>query len=161
MESRVPLPTDNIYKFYALFGLLLFIFGVGAIIVLQRSTNDFLYRSSIDLETVKAIAQPTPPDIAKRELLGKLIVVAMNDKDFLGHCLSAIAAVGFWLGVYGFYKWHKIIQPVQDEMLQLQLEKLRREVAALAPIPSPAAPAVAAPSAPASGDPGQSPRAGT
>ena len=29
MESKIPLPTDNIYKFYALFGLLLFIFAFG------------------------------------------------------------------------------------------------------------------------------------
>lgn len=142
MESRVPLPTDNIYKFYALFGLLLFIFGIGAIIALQRSTNDFLYRSALDLESVKAIAQPTPPDIAKRELLSKLITVAKSDKDFLGNCLAAITAAGFWLAFYGFYKWHKNIQPIQDEMLELQLEKLRREVAAMAHEPSPTAPSL-------------------
>ncbi|WP_052810780.1 hypothetical protein [Variovorax paradoxus] len=156
--DKIPVPTDNIFKFYALFGLLLFVFGVGAIIALQRSTNDYLYRSTIDLETVKAIAQPTPPDVAKRELLGKLIVVAKSDKDFLGHCLSAIAALGFWLGVYGFYKWHKDVQPVQDEMLQLQVEKLRREVAALSPVPIPPVPYAA--ESQAKGSPDQSHGAG-
>lgn len=30
MENKIPLPTDNIYKFYALFGLLLLVFTIGA-----------------------------------------------------------------------------------------------------------------------------------
>lgn len=150
--DKLPVPTDNIYKFYALFGLLLFIFGVGATIALQRSTNDFMYRSTIDLETVKTIAQPSPPDVAKRQLLEKLMEVAQSDKDSLGYGLTGITTLGFWIGVFGFARWHQKIQPLQDEMLQLQVEKLRREVAAMAPVPT---------ISPPKASPDQSPAAGT
>ena len=42
MEDKIPIPTDNIYKFYALFGLVLFIFCAGSFIFVQEKTNDLL-----------------------------------------------------------------------------------------------------------------------
>jgi len=139
MESRIPLPTDNIYKFYALFGLLVFIFSIGGVIAVQRSTNDFMYKSLIDLEAVKSLENPTAADTIKKQLLERLIDVAKSDKDYFNKSLSGLAAVGFFLMGFGFFKWHREIQPLQDEMLSLQVAKLRREVQATSP-PPPATP---------------------
>jgi len=139
MESRIPLPTDNIYKFYALFGLLVFIFSIGGVIAVQRSTNDFMYKSLIDLEAVKSLEKPTAADTIKKQLLERLIDVAKSDKDYFNNSLSGLAAVGFFLMGFGFFKWHREIQPLQDEMLSLQVAKLRREVQATSP-PAPPAP---------------------
>ncbi|KQU85365.1 hypothetical protein ASC78_08420 [Variovorax sp. Root318D1] len=138
MESRIPLPTDNIYKFYALFGLLAFMFSIGGIIAVQRSTNDFMYKSLIDLEAVKSVEKPTAADTIKRQLLERLIDVAKSDKDYFNNSLSGLATVGFLLMGFGFFKWHREIQPLQDEMLSLQVAKLRREVQATSPSPPPA-----------------------
>ncbi|BEP36692.1 hypothetical protein GmRootV59_36640 [Variovorax sp. V59] len=140
MESRIPLPTDNIYKFYALFGLLVFIFSIGGVIAVQRSTNDFMYKSLIDLEAVKSVEKPTAADTIKKQLLERLIDVAKSDKDYFNNSLSALAAVGFFLMGFGFFKWHREIQPLQDEMLNLQVAKLRSEVQAISPPHSPAPP---------------------
>lgn len=54
MESRVPLPTDNIFKFYALFGLLLTIFSAGSVLYVNKSTNDLAFEIAVEYETLKA-----------------------------------------------------------------------------------------------------------
>ncbi len=54
MENRIPLPTDNIFKFYAMFGLLLVIFGIGSILFVSRSTNDLVFEVAVEYETLKA-----------------------------------------------------------------------------------------------------------
>ena len=150
--DKIPLPTDNIYKFYALFGLLLFIFSVGATIALSKNTNENVYKLYVELESLKlpsieemATHKDAPhPTFVRKALLERLIEVAKSDKKTMEVLLAVVTFVGGLGVVYGFGKWHKDIQPIQDEMLELQLEKLRREVAALAPVPSPALPGAVA-----------------
>lgn len=138
--DKLPLPTDNIYKFYALFGLLLFIFGAGAAVALQRGTNDSVYKLYVELESVRApSAAPTAALDLKGEksireaLLERLIEVAKEDKKTLSTYLSVLIAFSILLTAAGFYKWHTQIQPIQDEMMRLQLQKLRQEVGPLLP----------------------------
>ena len=54
MLNRVPLPTDNIFKFYALFGLLLVMFGIGSTLYVSKSTNDLVFGIAVEYETLKA-----------------------------------------------------------------------------------------------------------
>lgn len=136
MENRIPLPTDNIYKFYALFGLLLFIFGIGATIAQTKVTNDFMVKSFIELEALKAIEKPNSVESFRRSVTERMIAIEKSDKEFFKWGLAVIAGIGFFLMIFGFGRWHSRIQPMQDELLQLQLEKLRREVAGLKPLPS-------------------------
>lgn len=131
MENKIPLPTDSIYKFYALFGLLVFIFCSGAVIYVTRSTNDLIFTSSIEFETLKAIEKPTPIEIAKREGIEKRIQIALADKAFFLQALGVITAFAMFTMGYGFLKWHRDLQPIQDETARLQLEKLRHEVRSL------------------------------
>ena len=128
MESKIPLPTDNIYKFYALFGLLLFIFAIGASIVSIKNTNDYMYRSYLELEPLKAIEKPSSVEIVKRDMLQRMIDVAKSDKEFFTICLNVLAGISIMLMFFGFGKWQKSVQPLQDELLKLQVEKLRHEV---------------------------------
>jgi hypothetical protein len=129
MQNNIPLPTDNIYKFYALFGLLLFIFAVGATLYVNNSTNNLLVDSVVELESLKIIENPTAVESAKRQLLEQRIEVTLEDKEFYKKALAALSALGFWLMGYGFWKWHREIQPIQDEIARLQRDKLRSEVA--------------------------------
>ncbi|HOI52754.1 MAG TPA: hypothetical protein PLN02_10290 [Azonexus sp.] len=137
MENKIPLPTDSIYKFYALFGLLVFVFCVGATIYISRSTNDLIFTSSIEYETLKTIEKPTTVEVAKREGIEKRVEVALADKTFFLRALGVIAALGMLTMAYGFLKWHREIQPIQDETARLQLAKLRHEVRALSENNSP------------------------
>ena len=163
MESRIPLPTDNIYKFYALFGLLLIIFSLGARVAVN---NNVWTTATTSAESAYAVLKLNPGNLSSIDdkrvrIYQQRIDSAIDQARTFRHLLNGLGSVGCLLLVFGFRQWHTKIQPVQDEMLQLQVEKLRREVAALAPVPSPAPPAVATPSAPASGEPGQSRPAGT
>ncbi len=128
MESRIPLPTDNIYKFYALFGLLLFIFGFSAVIYLTKSTNDFMAVAVVDLEELKAVSAPSAREAAKKAILTRQIEVAKSDRQGLGYWSEGVAVFGSLLMMLGFSKWHGVVQPRQDEMAELQLTKLRYEV---------------------------------
>lgn len=131
MESRIPLPTDNIFKFYALFGLLLFVFGLGASIYNTKSTNEFMTNAVVELETLKAISAPGAGQTARKQVLERLIEVAKADKEFFRWAIAGVVAVGFWMMIGGFRVWHVKIQPVQDEIARLQLSKLKAELAQL------------------------------
>ena len=135
MESRIPLPTDNIYKFYALFGLLLFIFGLSATIYTTKSTNEFMATAIVDLEELKSMAAPTAREEARRQILQRRMEVAKSDKEFFKWGCGVVGGVGLVLMIFGFGKWHKEIQPTLDEIAQLQLIKLRREVECQKPNP--------------------------
>lgn len=128
MENRVPLPTDNIYKFYALFGLLLIIFSSGAMLYVNQSTNDLAFEVAVEYETLKADPMRSVADEARFSVLEKKLEIAgLNKKTFI-LCLSVIITVGIFMVWYGFKKWHTEVQPVQDEIARLSLLKLRQEV---------------------------------
>lgn len=131
MESQIPIPTDNIFKFYALFGLLILVFSLGSSIYLTKSTNELLFTAVVELETLKALPHPSPVDEVRKQVLQRKIEIASDDKKTLqAGCgiLAGFAVIGL---VYGFRKWHSEIQPVQDELARLQLRKLQAEVGRL------------------------------
>lgn len=59
MESKIPLPTDNIYTFVALFSLVLLISSFGAIIFASNSSNAVVFEHWVELETLQAQEKPT------------------------------------------------------------------------------------------------------
>ena len=135
MESRVPLPTDNIFKFYALFGLLLFIFSCGSMLYSVRSANEAIFDVVPELQELKQIEKPTPSETIKISLLERKLEITKADKNLIANALSYIAAIGILLMGFGFIVWHRKVQPVADRMAEaqtqiaeLQLEKLRKEL---------------------------------
>jgi len=80
MEDRIPIPTDNIFKFYALFGLLLFVFCSGSIIYVYHSTNELVFQVAIELETIQQNQNPSPVDKLKMDVLMKRLDIAINDR---------------------------------------------------------------------------------
>lgn len=134
MENRIPLPTDNIFKFYALFGLLLIIFSFGALIYVTRSSNEVVFSALPELEGLKQIAKPTPAEDVRIKLLERKLEITKTDKEVFNYFLLGLAGIGSLLMIYGFGKWHTGLQPVLDrtakvqlEIAELQLAKLRRE----------------------------------
>ncbi|MDN3518065.1 hypothetical protein QWY84_10630 [Aquisalimonas lutea] len=128
MENRVPLPTDNIYKFYALFGLLLIIFSIGAMLYVNKSTNDLAFDVAVEYETLKADPMRSVADEARFTVLERKLEIAGKNKKTFMIFLSVIIAAGSLMVWYGFKKWHTEVQPVQDEIARLNLLKLKREV---------------------------------
>ena len=128
MESRIPLPTDNIFKFYALFGLLLIVFGIGASLYVNQYTNDLVFKIAVEYETLKADPVRSIPDETRFQVLKRKMQIAKQNKDVFLYSLGAVIALGFLMVFYGFRKWHTEIQPIQDEMARLNLKKLRQDV---------------------------------
>jgi len=127
MYSKIPLPTDNVYKFYALFGLVLLIFGLASVLYVNKSTNEFMATAYVDFEELKSQATLNSREAARRQLLQRQMEVAKKDKEFFLSASAVLAAVGAVVMVLGFTRWQLKIQPVQDEIADLQLEKLRYE----------------------------------
>jgi hypothetical protein len=128
MENRVPLPTDNIFKFYALFGLLLTIFAAGSILYVNKSTNDLAFEIVVEYETLKADPMRSVSQEAHFQVMERKLEIAAKNKGTFMFCLSVITTAGIWMMGYGFRKWHTEVQPVQDEIARLNLKKLRQEV---------------------------------
>lgn len=134
MQNQVPLPTDNIFKFYALFGLLLIIFSFGSLLYVTRSSNEVVFSAVPELEGLKQIVKPTPAEVVRITLLEKKLEITKSDKNTFVNSLGVIAGIGVVLMVCGFIKWHTGLQQVLDrtakvqlEIAELQLAKLRRE----------------------------------
>jgi hypothetical protein len=128
MESRVPLPTDNIYKFYALFGLLLLIFGIASTLYVNKSSNDLVFEVGVEYELLNANPVREVSEEARFQLLKKKLEVSKSNKLFFLSGLGVLIGIGVSMMGYGFKKWHMEIQPIQDEIAKLNLKKLRREV---------------------------------
>jgi hypothetical protein len=128
MENRIPLPTDNIYKFYALFGLFLFVFGWALAIHSNNTRNEFFFKSFVELEEIKAIPSPPTAIQVKQQMLEKKIELAIADKPFYLWGTAIIIVLGLFGMLYGFFFWHKHVQPLQDEFFALQKRKLELEV---------------------------------
>lgn len=134
MQDRIPVPTDNVYKFYALFSLLALIFCIGAVIYVGRSTNELLFDSFVELESLKQEVLPTPAQEMKRAALERKVEIAMSDRKVYNSALGGLIAFSGFGIFYGFRKWQTEVQPVLDEtartqleIAKLQLEKLRTE----------------------------------
>jgi hypothetical protein len=135
MESRIPIPTDNIFKFYALFGLLLVIFSLGSVLYISNSSNAVVYAAWPELEGLKQLETPSRTDQVRISLLERRLEVNKADKDFYINALGISATLGLFLMIYGFSQWHRKVQPLQDrrakvelEIAELQLAKLRKAV---------------------------------
>lgn len=138
MESKLPVPTDNIFKFYALFSLLLFVFSIGAVLYIQQSTNQLAFENLEEVEALKQLETRTPQQDLRKALLERMLEVANENKGYFNKALGALIGLSICGMFYGFRKWHLDVQPVVDEAARVQLEisklqlaKLRAEVSHL------------------------------
>ena len=128
MQSKIPLPTDNIYKFYALFGLLIFLSSAYAFTNLYQNYNERSFKRYIDLEVLKSIEVLSPDQVATKKVLEEQRKIDASDKRIFINALSFIFSISLFLMGFGFYRWHSKIQPQQDKTIEKQLEKMELEI---------------------------------
>ncbi len=124
MQNKVPLPTDNVYKFFALFGLILLIFSLGATIYITKEANVQLIDIAIQLDTANS---NNFSDETKIIIEGYRDVI-ISDRDGFNDLLVGLAMFGTLLGLFGFSIWMFKIQPQQDKLVAFQLKKYKYEV---------------------------------
>ncbi|WP_252274183.1 hypothetical protein [Pseudomonas subflava] len=131
MEGKIPVPTDNIFKFYALFSLLIFVFCWGTLIFVNQSTNRTVFASVIELQELESLQDPSPVDEAKSAILKRQLEIAKADKRFYVALLGALSGLSVLGGFYGFRRWHSELQPLVDETARVQLEIAKLQLAKL------------------------------
>lgn len=128
MESKIPLPTDNIYKFVALFSLVVLIASFGAIIFASNTANAVVFEHWVELETLQAQEKLSIEQSSRLKALERKVEVAVSDKKTFTQLASAVMALGFIGVCLGFGYWHKRIQPLADQMAITQLELARLQL---------------------------------
>jgi hypothetical protein len=135
MESRIPVPTDNIFKFYALFSLLVFVFSIGAVLYSNNAANRLVFSAVVEIETLKQDPVPSASQKMRIAALERQLDLSQSDRNFYTIALSFLVTFSIVGMFYGFKKWHMEVQPVIDEsariqleIAKLQLEKMRAEV---------------------------------
>ena len=136
LSSKIPIPTDNVFKFYALFSLLGLIFCLGALIYTNKLANDFAFSVIVEIETLKQDPVPTQAQKMRLAALERQLQISQSDRKFYSTALSVLTALASYGMYYEFRKWHRDVQPVVDEaariqleIAKLQLEKMRSEQA--------------------------------
>lgn len=129
MDPRIPVPTDNIYKFCATFGLVVMVVSLTLMFLNGRTANQVIFDSSREYYDLKSREDPL---IVEREsLLDQQVKLAVDNREHGKWVLAVIFAIGFYSSCFGFYCWYTKVQPVHDEILELQKKKLELEVRAL------------------------------
>lgn len=132
MEPKIPLPTDNIYKFYALFGLVILLTAAIMFFIRHEHYNSMAYEIYVPLEILKTKKDLTEEEQKKLFLLKRKSEIDMSDKNFeLGIYFFCFFIFGCGLTIYGFHHWHTQIQPLQDKLLRLQIKKYESELRAV------------------------------
>lgn len=131
MENKIPLPTDSLYKFVALFSISLVIGAFYLTIYASTSTNDVVYEHWSELSVLQGTEKLTSEQSARKQMLERKIEIAVeNRKTYVW--LAAIIVVIGTIGVYvGFGLWIRHHQAVADQMAKNQLELSRLQLLAL------------------------------
>ncbi|MBR9882296.1 MAG: hypothetical protein GYB21_00960 [Oceanospirillales bacterium] len=129
MEPKLPIPTDSLYKFGALFGLALTIASMAFFVVNVNTANDRInqYREAI-FEIDNSDDQNKSLRIMAYQ---NQIEAAKSDHRLYAKVLSGMMGVGAGFACIGFFIWAYQVQPIQLEMLRLEKQKLALEVSLL------------------------------
>ncbi|WP_021027183.1 hypothetical protein [Comamonas sp. B-9] len=134
MLDRVPVPTDNIYKFIALFSLVVLVFSSWQMISVTTASNAIVIKNFPEIEELKSLDMRTRAQEAKLAVLEREMEVVINDRKVYVNILIFFTVSAIFGIIYGFWIWRRDIQPMVDaqnkaqlELLQLQVEQLRLE----------------------------------
>lgn len=140
MTPSLSVATDNIYKFACLFGLALIISSIFAFVSTYTASLDRKIKYSETIIPLEAKAQRTKAEDDLLAMNKKLIEVTKSNEEVAGIIIIVILAVGISLSIAGAQMWYSTIQKrddrlaaLQQEKLEIEIEKLRSELAKPAP----------------------------
>ncbi|WP_217520012.1 MULTISPECIES: hypothetical protein [Vibrio] len=128
ISSNMNLPTDNLYKFLALFGLLLTVTGCYMFNSSYTNFNNEYISSIVELAKYENIEKPTKYEVTQKKALEKIIELLKANKPFNLNVSMFVIIIGLITMFYGFCRWHNKLQPKLDELLDLQVAKAKLEV---------------------------------
>jgi chromosome condensin MukBEF MukE localization factor len=129
--NNLSVPTDNVFKFYALFSLVGLLFCFGSIIVLGDKTNEIIFSHADELELLKVVQSPNKAQQIRLATIQKKVDIAVSNHKFLIAMISLGSAISVFGMAYGFRRWHTNVQRPNDEAARVQLETSRLQLAKL------------------------------
>jgi hypothetical protein len=129
MTPSLPIPTDNIYKFACLFGLVLIVSSIFALVSVYTSSLDRKIHYAEVIIPFKVKPQPTDTEKEYIKLYEQLIEVAKKNEKTASVCVGVVLGIGVILCYVGATKWYRIIQKRDDKLANLQIKKLEAEIA--------------------------------
>ena len=128
MEGKIPLPTDNIYKFYALFGLLLLVTVIASYTYAYQATTALLFEDIGTLASLDSKEKLSVEEANRKQLVQKRIDITVKNRDTFNAAIGIIGGLALSLLWFGFRKWHFELQPKLDRLLDLQIAKAEQDL---------------------------------
>ncbi|EAR62901.1 hypothetical protein [Neptuniibacter caesariensis] len=129
MTPGFSIPTDNIYKFYALLGLALILSSVLAFVYVYDTNRARTLGWSEEIRLIEKKARADQADKERKELLETMVQIENENKKFYMKILSMSFGVGIGIGVLGLLAWQFSVQPRADRLVELQINSLELEIA--------------------------------
>ena len=126
----ISVPTDNLYKFMAIFGLVCIV-SAAIGIMLARDSNVNVWKQSVENNYKIQISIKKPTEREKEildlysEQLSGLIESSNNKMDFVVSRMLYLATFGLFVSGFGFFFWYRKKQVYEDEIIVLELEQLK------------------------------------
>lgn len=131
MQPSLPVPTDNIYKFSCLFGLVLIVSGIFAFVTSYTASLDRKVKYFEVILPLEAKSERTKAEESLLEMNKKLVDVTKSNELAADVLIAVVLVAGSTLSIFGASKWHLVYQRRDDEIADLQRRKLLAEVSQL------------------------------
>ncbi|MDA0149541.1 hypothetical protein [Vibrio sp. LaRot3] len=126
-QANVTIPTDNLYKFLTIAGLLLMLGGGYLFNLSNERFNDEFIELVLRSSELNSIANPTETEKLEVIAIEKLISIKPSDKKLEQGVSVGMLVFGFVAMLIGFIRWFVFTQPNLDRFLELQVQKLELE----------------------------------
>lgn len=131
MNPTISIPTDNVYKFYAMFGLVIMLTTAIMFFIRHEEYNRRAFERHVPMKLLEMTENLNDRQEHELYLYEQKATIDKSNKKFeLRSYMFLFFLPGVLLTVYGFFMWHTKIQPMQDSLLELQLERLKAEIKA-------------------------------
>ncbi|MBN2729937.1 MAG: hypothetical protein JXR53_12000 [Bacteroidales bacterium] len=128
MNEKMIMPTDSLYKFYAIFGLSLIIFCLGALVYNNNMRNARIIEAQMKRADLEERSTLNSADSLKLRTLKMDVEITVSNDNFYTIALGVILSIGIMVAIYGFNKWQVKIQNIEDEMKVYQLKKIKNDI---------------------------------
>jgi len=128
MTPKLPVPTDNVYKFYALFGLVILISSAFGTVYTTDVTNQRIFEIFTQIGEYKEDGEISSFEEGQIQMLEQLRDVAISNKELTLDVLAWSFAISLYVMGYGFYKWHMTIQRRDDRLTELKIRQLEKDL---------------------------------
>lgn len=128
MSLSVPSATDNIYKFYTIFGLTLIVASILGLVHVVQSGNAKVYQLAKDYDTLVPKDEKEQKLSATGAVIDEMLKQHGDDQFAMKAVLYGVLIIGGGFTGRGFHKWRKEVQPMDTRLKELQIKRLEQEV---------------------------------